>query len=267
MGAAVVWVPPLGSLLFLVLAWMVQIADLRQQRADAIEERRVLPRAWSQASANAKHDAHWYMCLAAIVLSTTLSATVLWQYEANNGADTSLLIFGEVAAASLYLMAIVPTSSNTVFATVYHAVTAGIFLATSANYTFRSAFLANELGSEIIFFIRLICTGLVFLALAYMLFGGLYLYYTAASKLQKGRISGTDYVSVLTAEKELSLRKRLTWLAVAQGVAGIGIALALATAAADTLKISDQQSILGVVVGVSVLFITSLATGVAYKLR
>ena len=89
-------------------------------------------------------------------------------------------MFGELSAALLFMMAIVPTSSNTVLVNVYHTITAGGFLATSANYTLQSAFLA---GSGALYYVRLVCAFIVFGALAFMIFGGLYLYYIAAGKL------------------------------------------------------------------------------------
>ncbi len=173
-----------------------------------------------------------------------------------------VVLFGEIAAASLFLMAIVPTSSNTVFVNVYHAVTAGIFLATASSYSLRLA-LTTSSDEGALGTVRLVCSLLAFGALAFMLFGGLYLYYVAAGKLQKHKAGAL----VLDAPAEYKVRQHLFLLACAQGAAGLGTAVTLATGAVETAKLSLSDATPGAIVfGVSLPVMLAI-TSVLYKMR
>lgn len=264
---ALAWIPPLGSLGFVFFCLMVHKADLRYQRRMATNQERLLIRALSQASADAKSLGHWYLRLAAVAFCSAISASALWQFKVaelyDSDMDFSILIPGQVASLGLFLMSIVDTSSNTVFETIYHTLTAGMFLAGGSSYMIQMIFLADEIGWDDVVIVRIVAIIIMASALAYMMLGGFSLYYKAADKL----IAHRDGSAPLSEEEQYSARKILAVFGASQLLFGVGLVLGVSTGARDAAELNTEEGTPGAILGALVFIITLIITVVAYKYK
>lgn len=260
MGHAFSIVPTVGSALWLTCAILAQRSDLGRQRSEALKGRRVLPRPWSIVSDDPQHAGHWFVLAASVVYASVVPACALWRGAAMGRSDLPLVTVAGLSATGFFLMAIVPHADGGLASSVWHNITAGVFLGAGSAWALRSVFVLQEIqGMGIALIVRAIATSAMFLSVLAMLFGALPLYIVAARKFnaacnpREGNTSRPE--PLLAEEEEWGLRKQIAVLFVTQATWGASLAVVMATCAAEVVAIehANDYTIGGIVAGAALL--------------
>lgn len=114
------------------------------------------------------------------------------------------------------------SSSSVTVSAVFHTITAGVFLAAGCAHASNLIFISGDsFDAATLLVVRAVLGSFMFLSVLGMLFGALYLYYTAAKEFNVHYYPQTGPPTALPVERDLTLRKRMLLLAVLQVVYGV----------------------------------------------
>ena len=244
-------VPVVGALGFLALASRAFAIDSRLRKVEDPTASMHL-RAMSQAAADPSREPHWYWLASSCMYAPAIMATAIWQNEAATAMgkeDTVMMTMGVVSGAMFFVTAVSPNFQTSVAGHVWHAVTAGIFIATGMSYVFRASFL-EVVSGDAVSTVRFIMAGIVAAGILSMVCGLLFLYYVAAKKLEDAAKPGA---TPLDPKEERQARLSIAALAVVQMAIGLGLAGGLASGAAEVAELPPDLLATGCAVGGGVL--------------